>query len=58
MFACHLEKSGGLRLAGNDCDNRVKILWYNVPGKIGGNPSPHANSMWPLKDAEKDLSSY
>lgn len=29
-----LEKFEGTRLARIDCDNGVKILWYNVPGKM------------------------
>lgn len=40
MFAFDLEKSEGTRLAENDCDNREKILWNNVSGKMGATPHP------------------
>lgn len=40
-----LEKSGGIRLARIDCDNGVKVLWYNVSGKMRETPRPDRFSV-------------
>lgn len=45
MFAFDLEKSEGTRLTENDCDNRVKILWSNVSGKMGATPHPKQRKL-------------